>query len=124
MLTALFILVGLFAFRVLIFYFSTYLNYSDDDIKLSYKNFMSFVNIASDKYQIWNDRDCGPCVLYSTFSHYYRIYFKSYISWVRVKYYFYKRDHDKSLKNKAKVASEYINFVKRDLEKYIGEHNL
>ena len=134
MLIAFLILIGLFFLRVLLFHIETWLGpkailepsiaFNAYDIKLSYKNFMKFVNIASDKYTLFNDNGFGPCVKYSTLSRFYLIYFKSYISWVRVKYYFWEKEHADTSRQKIQTTKSYLNCVKADLEKYTGEHNL
>lgn len=125
MLIAFLVLIGLFVLRVLIFHIDTFCCHNGDcDVKLSYDNFMKFVNIASDKYTLFNCNGFGPCVRYSTLSCFYFIYFKSYISWVRVKYYFWKKEHADTSRQKIQNTKSYLNCVKADLEKYIGEHNL
>lgn len=88
----------------------------NNSVSLSFNSFRKFYDIASKKYELASDS-----ILYNNEYCWQYINMKTPIDYARYWLWFKKKEHHKKTADKAERTQEYINCVRKDLEKFMGD---
>ena len=89
----------------------------DNDVRLSFRTFHKFYDIAPEKYEL-----CWGCIAYYVSSRCWQyINMKTPIDYARYRLWFKKKERHKKTVDRVERTQDYINCVRKDLEKFMGD---